>query len=258
MQCQECSTETTGDICPKCGATIEGTPKWYAEGIAYLGEQKQFALAHELLEEGLQAHSTSVLLWYNGGVLEEQMNNREGAVRCYQEVIKLRPSNEKAYQALERLLGRPMPRPAAPAPAAPPPPPPPAAAPLIATAPVSTPAPAPAPASGVAAPMAEVASSPAPHDGAEVAEAEAAVPEIDLTALPPLSPARADVEAKSRQWALIARITGIAFVASFLLLIVFMNMKSAPLFFIALIIYVATTIGFFVARSMVIAPDRRR
>lgn len=120
MQCQQCKTETSGDVCPQCGTTIDGTPKWYLEGIAYFSEQKNFAMAHQLLEEALQRYPDSVLLWYNGGVLEAQMNHRDAAIRCYQAVLKLRPNNEKAYLALEHLLGRALPRPGAtpPAPAA--------------------------------------------------------------------------------------------------------------------------------------------
>ncbi len=254
MQCQECSTETTGEICPKCGATIEGTPKWYAEGIAYLGEQKQFALAHELLEEGLQAHPTSVLLWYNGGVLEEQMSNRDGAVRCYQEVIKLRPANEKAYQALERLLGRPMPRPTA----APPPP----AAPMMAP----PPAPAPMMAPPSAAPVAAATPALAKRQDTPVAEATHEAPEtdmpaapaLDLQALPPLSESRAAIEEKSKQWAAIARIAGIVFIVSFIALIAFLNMKNLPLFVTALLLFICSALLFFAARTMTVAPGRRR
>jgi len=262
MQCQECGTETTGDVCPKCGATIEGTPKWYAEGIAYLGEQKQLALAHELLEEGLTQHPSSALLWYNGGVLEEQMSNRDGAIRCYQEVIKLRPNNDKARMALERLLGRPVPRPTAPAPA-PAPAPPPAAAAVLPPATVPQPAPpstsAPAPVSAKAVEPVSSASATTHPDEAAVATRASA--ELDLQSLPTLtvvSASASDIESRSQRCVAISRITGIIFAVTFILLVAFMIFKAPALFFVDLLLFVASAIGFFVARSMIVTSNRRR
>jgi len=125
MQCPQCGKEAQGDVCAACGAPLtEETPKWYVEGIAHLTEQKQYAMAYQLLEEGLQRYSNSALLWFNGGILEEVMGNRKNAVARYAQAVKLRPDSEKYIQALERITGKPVPRPAKPAPPPQPAPPP--------------------------------------------------------------------------------------------------------------------------------------
>jgi hypothetical protein len=132
------------------GVTLSGdlmadeTPKWYAEGIAHLADQQQYALAKQLLQEGLQQHPTSFLLWYNGGVLAEMIGNLQEALSFYQGAQNLRPTHPKTQQALTRVQqllatpaaaavppAPPAPQPLAPsptplAPVAPPPPPPPA------------------------------------------------------------------------------------------------------------------------------------
>ncbi|HOS43207.1 MAG TPA: hypothetical protein PK794_05890, partial [Armatimonadota bacterium] len=101
MKCQECGKDGSGDVCASCGGTIEESPRWYAEGIAHLTEQKQYAIAFDLLEEGIERYPQSAMLWYNGGVLEELLGNRDGALTRYQKVLELRPNNEKARKALE-------------------------------------------------------------------------------------------------------------------------------------------------------------
>ena len=114
MQCPKCGREATGEQCKVCGEflTVE-SPKWYAEGVAHLSEEKQYAMANELLEEGLQRHPESAMLWYNAGVLAELLKNPKDALTYYQKACKFKPNSEKYCQALERLLGRPVPRPAA-------------------------------------------------------------------------------------------------------------------------------------------------
>lgn len=128
MQCPKCGKEAAGDVCAACGAYLtEETPRWYAEGIVHLAGEKQFGMAQELLQEGLQRYPTSSMLWFNAGVLAEMLKKPQDAAAYYQKAYYLKPTSEKYRQALERVLGRPVPRlappPQAPAPAAPPPPP---------------------------------------------------------------------------------------------------------------------------------------
>ncbi len=120
MQCAQCGVEVVDDVCPKCGDPVEYSPKWYVKAVAELGGEKDFATAHMMLDEGLQSHPDSALLWLNGGVLEEMMGNKDAAIKKYQQHLKLRPNSKKGQQSLDRLLGR-TPPPPAPAPVPAPP-----------------------------------------------------------------------------------------------------------------------------------------
>jgi len=136
MQCPKCGKEATGDLCAACGTYLtEETPRWYAEGIVHLAGEKQFSMAQELLQEGLQRYPTSSMLWFNAGVMAEMLKKPQDAGAYYQKAYYLKPTSEKYRQTLERVLGRPVPRlappPQAPAPTTPPP------------APIQSPAPAP-------------------------------------------------------------------------------------------------------------------
>lgn len=182
MQCPQCGSEATGETCPACGAAvIEQSPKWYAEGIAYLCNEKQYLLAHDLLEEALQQHPTSAMLWFNGGVLEEVMGNRQMAVLRYQEALKYRQNFQKARDALDRLTAKLSASPAAP--------PPPVASPPRAVPPVqATPPPAPvktAPQPVVTPPPAVPPPAPAPAP-APAAPPVTAVPPVAVTPPPPI------------------------------------------------------------------------
>ena len=124
MQCPKCGKEAAGDVCAACGAYLtEETPRWYAEGIVHLAGEKQFSMAQELLQEGLQRYPTSSMLWFNAGVLAEMLKKPQDAAAYYQKAYYLKPTSEKYRQTLERVLGRPVPRlappPQAPVPSAP-------------------------------------------------------------------------------------------------------------------------------------------
>ncbi|MHB0939116.1 MAG: SdpI family protein [Armatimonadota bacterium] len=143
MQCPKCGTEATGDVCAACGAYLtEETPRWYAEGIVHLAGEKQFSMAQELLQEGLQRYPTSPMLWFNAGVLAELLKKPQDAAAYYQKAYYLKPTSEKYRQTLERVLGRPVPRLAppaqAPVPAPPPPQSPPVPVEMAAPVPVET------------------------------------------------------------------------------------------------------------------------
>jgi len=128
MKCPRCGKESTGDFC-SCGEPLtEETPKYYAEGVAHLCSEKQYAMARQLLNEGLERYPDSAMLWYNGGVLDEVTSNTQASIKKYQKACDLRPTYEKYWQALERAAGRKMPRPAAAQPAPTPPSAPPRAA----------------------------------------------------------------------------------------------------------------------------------
>jgi hypothetical protein len=259
MKCQECGKDGTGDVCASCGGTIEESPRWYAEGIAHLTEQKQYAIAFDLLEEGIERYPQSAMLWFNGGVLEELLNNRDAAITRYQKVLELRPNNEKAKKALERLLGRPLYAPPpttsyaatqTEAPAAPPPAqtttaPPPAASPVA--APVAD-----APPLAVEAPPALPAVGP---NGAELAPVDAPPTEVPtLPMLPGELPG-------GPPWGLIRAVCGIAAIVTFLAMLVTMialNEKGATLFTIALLLFCVTLVLFYVASAFANTPTHRR
>lgn len=257
MKCQECGKDGTGDVCASCGGTIEESPRWYAEGIAHLTEQKQYAIAFDLLEEGIERYPQSAMLWFNGGVLEELLNNRDGAITRYQKVLELRPNNEKAKKALERLLGRPLFTPppttsyaatqAAEAPPAPP---------AAMTLPVAPPA-APAPMAAPAAPPLAVAPSPAPPVSADGADAPSAdAPPAEMPALPP---SLSGEMPGGLPWALIRTINGFAAIATFLLLLVAMiALKSSIIFVISLVLFSLTLTLFYIAGALANTPSQRR
>lgn len=262
MQCQECGKEGAGDVCTFCGGTIEESPRWYAEGIAHLTEQKQYAIAFDLLEEGIERYPQSAMLWYNGGVLEELLGNRDGAIRRYQQVLQLRPNNEKARKALERLLGRPL--------FTPPPPTSyaaqgtPAAAPTVtipepvaSPAPIEPPAPLPVEAVSVAPPVTEA-------DTLPVESAEAPPARDDALIAPPVGPNGAEdgtlqpVEGLAiptlapvgPPWALIALVSGIVSILSFIGLMVFMSLKNSPLFMTDLALFFVSLTLRFIATAL--------
>jgi hypothetical protein len=258
MKCQECGKDGSGDVCASCGGTIEESPRWYAEGIAHLTEQKQYAIAFDLLEEGTERYPQSAMLWYNGGVLEELLGNRDGAIIRYQKVLDLRPNNEKARKALERLLGRPLytPPPAtsyaasqadAPAAAAPPTITMPAPMPVPPSQPVAPPMPNAAAPAMTPAPLAEVAMLPVSHHGEE----PAAIPtDLPLT-LPP-------AETGGLPWPLIRLINGILALVTFVGMLVAMIIKLSLVMLIALTLFSITLVLFYVAGAMDSRPQSRR
>jgi hypothetical protein len=258
MKCQECGKDGSGDVCAFCGGTIEESPRWYAEGIAHLTEQRQYAIAYDLLEEGVDRYPQSAMLWYNGGVLEELMGNRDGAIRRYQQVLDLRPNNEKARKALERLLGRPLftpppttsytPEPA-PAPAAP-----------VATSPAPAPAAAPAPVA--AAPVAEAFPPPMPSSEPLAAQ-DTVTPVATLDA--PIIPAEAPAPLPMPElpsgsfaglpWEMVRLITLIGSILFFLGMLTMMFIGQGMFFGITLVLFAASITLYFISTSSV--PHRR-
>ncbi|HOF88183.1 MAG TPA: hypothetical protein PLZ36_08800, partial [Armatimonadota bacterium] len=245
-----------------CGGTIEESPRWYAEGIAHLTEQKQYAIAFDLLEEGIERYPQSAMLWYNGGVLEELLGNRDGALTRYQKVLELRPNNEKARKALERLLGRPLFTPppatsyaATQAGAAEPPvatTPPPAVTLPAPPRPAEPAAPAPAAEAPAAAPVERPAPAglPAPAvgpNGAEDVPPAAALP----MALPIAEPG-------ALPWALIRLINGLLALLSFIGMLVGMIVKHSAAMTIALLLFTVTLILFYIAGALDSTPRMRR
>lgn len=108
MQCPKCGRAAQGDLCAACGTYLtEETPKYYAEGVAHLSSERQYALAIDLLQEGLRRYPQSAMLWFNGGVLGEIVHNPKEAARCYRKALALRPNVAKYQEALDRLEGKP-------------------------------------------------------------------------------------------------------------------------------------------------------
>ncbi|MHB9131861.1 MAG: hypothetical protein ACYDBB_12345 [Armatimonadota bacterium] len=297
MECPQCGKVSDGAECPSCGAAMdEQNPKWYAEGIVHLTKEKQYSFAHELLAEGLQKFPESAMLWYNGGVLEELLGNRQKAVKCYEESLRLRPNSEKPRLALERLLGRSL-QPSAPAPAAAPAPRPaapvPTAAPVAAMSVPQTPAPKP-PAQSAPSPATATPSAGemlAAQINAVVAEDAATVtPPVERTArfMEPTPPTRAlaresldlaslpqlpedaspsfDVIASNQRWTMISRLAGIASAATFVGLMVFLVLAKIPsfqqtaatLFIVDLVIFLFAAPVYFVGKSSVIVTRKQR
>lgn len=263
MKCQECGKEGEGDVCAFCGGTIEESPRWYAEGIAHLTEQKQYAIAFDLLEEGIERYPSSAMLWYNGGVLEELLGNRDGAITRYQKVLELRPNNEKARKALERLLGRPLFVP-----------PPTSSHPASGDAPVATAPEAPvatAPTTDITAPpavMPVIAETTKPATQPPPAPAMPSVGPNGAEAVPsyiPQEPIETDLPLTlpsaapdKLPWQKIRLINGIGALVTFLAMLVGMIIKINLVFVIALVLFCITLIVFYASGAMANTPQGRR
>ncbi|MHB9026004.1 MAG: tetratricopeptide repeat protein [Armatimonadota bacterium] len=280
MKCQECGKDGSGNVCASCGGTIEESPKWYAEGIAHLTEQQQYAIACDLLEEGLKRYPDSAMLWFNGGVLEEVLGNRDGAVMRYRKVLELRPNRENARKALERLLGHPQAMPSTPpAPADVTPAVTPSATviekpPVVVTLPAEPEHIASAPEALESTPVAVAAPAPAPvEEPVAVAEATPAAehPEVfsplpsldDAEDIPPVAkpvpPSLPATQELNSPWMLIRLISGIAALASFLLLLVsLIVLINGGLFITALTIFSITVIAFFASGALANLPQQGR
>lgn len=269
MQCPQCGTDGTGEICAACGAAItEETPKWYAEGIAYLTEDKQFDMAEQLLDEGLGRYPESAMLWYNGGVLAELIGKRDKAVKCYTEAYKLKPQTGKYQTALQRLGVLPAAKPApAPAPA-----PAPVAAPAPqAAAPVAPPAEAfPWNPEEDSIELPETVELPVDLPPASAAPTASAPPiaverngrlDVDMegeATNPEFVPAAARRAMDRGKWRLVSMVTGIASAASFLLLIIFLMLGKSTLFVADLALFSVAVIAYFISTGMSGGNNQRR
>jgi tetratricopeptide (TPR) repeat protein len=73
-----------------------------------LTEEKQNDKALLLYEYYTKTFPAMVVAWNDLGDLYQVLNNKDEAIRCYKQALKIRPGNARAKEALEVLKGQKM------------------------------------------------------------------------------------------------------------------------------------------------------